>query len=280
MQMQQNTIISIQSLVSYGYVGNSIASFAIRLHSIEVVVLPTVLLSTHAEDNIYYGQVISPELFGLLLKGVKEIDLSKASNYLITGYINTTELIGLSKEFISHWKHENPGAIYVFDPVFGDTRANGLYIDEHVAKYSVDHLLSLADILTPNHFELEFILGHSVTTKQELEQAICNNPVLKEKIVVVTGVVLQDTPEDILEVIIIKKAKVFRLQTNYVDLHAVGTGDLFTSVFTSQLSKGRDLVSACEITMRFVTQVLKNLKEKKQKQISSESIMKSLEILF
>ncbi|MHC5309593.1 pyridoxal kinase [Myroides sp. LJL116] len=277
--MQQNSIISIQSLVSYGYVGNSIASFAIRLHGIEVVILPTVLLSTHAEDNVYYGEVITPELFSLLIKGVKEIDLCQKSKYLITGYINTKELIDISSSFIKYYKQVNPTALYVYDPVFGDTRANGLYIEEDVAHYSLDHLLELADIITPNHFEIEFILQRKISTQKDLQQSVLSHALLKEKTIVLTGAVLEDTPEDILEVIVVRQGEVYRFKTSFVHLQAVGTGDLFASVLTSQLHQGKDILQATEKAVDFVTQVLLNVQKNNELQLSSKAIMQSLSFL-
>ena len=278
--MQQNSIISIQSLVSYGYVGNSIASFAIRLHGIEVVILPTVLLSTHAEDNVYYGQVITPELFSLLIKGVKEIDLCQKSKHLITGYINTKELIDISSSFIKYYKQVSPEAVYVYDPVFGDTRANGLYIEKEVAHYSLDHLLELADIITPNHFEIEFILQSKISTEQDLQQSVLSDEILKDKTIVLTGAVLEDTPKDTLEVIVIKQGKLHRFKTSFVDLQAVGTGDLFASVLTSQLHQGKDILQATEKAVNFVTQVLLNVQKNQQSQLSSKAIMQSLDFLI
>ncbi|MHC5202445.1 pyridoxal kinase [Myroides sp. LJL119] len=279
MQESEPSIISIQSLVSSGYVGNSIAALAIELHGIEVVKIPTVLLSTHAEDNVYYGQVISGELFRLLIKGIKEIGLCQKSDYFITGYINHIELIDLSAQFIVDWKAVNPKGVYVYDPVFGDTRANGLYIDKQVALHSLDKLLELAQIITPNHFELEFILQESISSINQLDQALSKRKDLLEKTIILTGAILQDTQKGNLEVIIIDKGIITRLTTQLIDIAAVGTGDLFTSVLTSQLYLGKSVVQASKLAMEYVTAVLQNIHHQGSKQLNAKAIIKSLPVL-
>lgn len=279
MQDLQPSIISIQSIVSSGYVGNSVAALAIQLHGIEAVKLPTVLLSTHAEDNVYYGQVISKELFSLLVKGITQIGLCQKSNYLISGYINNTTLIDLTTSFINHWKTLNPKGIYVYDPVFGDTRANGLYIEKQVALHSMQELLPLAQVITPNQFELEFILQESITDIEQLKKAVQKRNDLIDKSIVLTGAVLKDTKEGDLEVIVIDKGNITRLITTLVPIAAVGTGDLFTSVLTSQLYLGKSIYQASEIAMLYVTQVLQTLHKQGLNQLSAQAMMQNLSLL-
>lgn len=279
MDILERNVISIQSLVSAGYVGNSVAGLAIQLHGLNAVILPTVMLSSHAEQNIYYGDVVSPELFNKLIRGISEVGLRERTSFAVSGYINTSELIDIAAEFISSWQSLKEETTYIYDPVLGDTRANGLYIPENIAKHSIAKLLPICEILTPNQFELEFILGEKIVSEQQLVSLIANHPILKFKKVVLTSAILEDTAMDQIEVIVVQNNVISRYSSENIHIEVVGTGDLFTAIMTSQLTLGREIGEAIQNAMNFVCSVLTYTKEHGQTSMSAAAIMQAMPYL-
>lgn len=280
MDIVERNVISIQSLVSAGYVGNSVAGLAIQLHGLNAIILPTVMLSSHAEQNIYYGEVVSPVLFNKLIRGISEVGLRERTSFTVSGYINTLELIDISADFINSWKNITVGSTYIYDPVLGDTRANGLYIPENIAKHSIEKLLPICEILTPNQFELEFILGEKITSEHQLTSLIANHPILKSKKVILTSAILDDTPLDQIEVIVVQNNKIARFSSENIHIEVVGTGDLFTAIMTSQLTLGRDIDVAIQNAMNFVCSVLTYTKQSGQTAMSAAAIMQAMPCLL
>lgn len=279
MKESERSIISIQSLVSTGYVGNNVAGFAIQLHGLNIVVLPTVMLSSHTDQKVYYGEVIKPELFEKLTRGISEIEIYQNTKYLLTGYIRDNDLITLSRSFISNWKELDIKNIYVYDPVFGDSRAGGLYIPQEVADYSLEQLLPLADVITPNQFELEYILKEEIKREEQLLNLINNHPQLSTKKVVLTSAILEDTPDNLIEVILIADGKVHRFVSQKINIELVGTGDLFASILTSQLALGRGIDKAIEVGMHFLCSVLEYAEAAHLPEMDAISILQAQSIL-
>lgn len=279
MDILERNIISIQSLVSAGYVGNSVAGLAIQLHSFNPIILPTVMLSSHAEQNIYYGDVVSPDLFKKLVRGITEVGFLERTAFSVSGYINTSELIDLTADFISDWKVRNTTATYIYDPVLGDTRANGLYIPENIARHSIAKLLPICDILTPNQFELEFIVGQKISSLEELLTVVDNHAVLRSKTLVLTSAVLEDTAEEQIEVVVVKNGIARRFSSKNIHIEVVGTGDLFTAIMSSQLALGREIGDAIQNAMDFVCNVLVYTKKHGLKSMSASAIMQAYPLL-
>ena len=268
-------ILSIQSQVAYGYVGNNIASFGIQLHGINMVAMPTVLLSTHTDHDVFYGEDISPRLFQKLMKGVRAIPVYDDLACTVSGYINNEEIIDLTSVLVSDWKKVYANKPYVYDPVFGDARTDGLYIHEEVVSASIRKLLPLCDILTPNQFELEYILQCPISSVSQLLKLINNHPFLVDKQVVLTSAMLDDTPEDMAETIWLFRGQVRRFRARKIPIDSVGTGDLFTSILAAQLTLGRDIHEAIAYAMVFVEKALENVLRAHLIQMDAASLMKA-----
>ncbi|NIG55197.1 pyridoxal kinase [Chitinophaga sp. Cy-1792] len=277
--MPANNILTIQSLVSTGYVGNNAAMLAIQLHGFDPVMLPTVLLSAHTGHKAFYGESISPELFEKLLRGIKEIDILADTDYLLTGYIATESLVALSAAFIAALKQEDTRFVFLYDPVFGDMRTDGLYVPAAVADLSVSALLPLSDVVTPNHFELEYILQREVRTIEALQEAVAAHPLLSTRAVVMTSAEMQDAPTDQVEVILLKDNTVKRFRSKKVEADIVGTGDLFAATIAAQLNMGRELETAISITMDLISSAMDYVKDSRFSEINAKSLLKFRHLL-
>lgn len=268
-------IISIQSLVATGYVGNNIAGLAIQLHGIDLVMLPTVMLSNHTGHPTISGEAVSPKLLSELVNGVDAINIPAQTDYLISGFCNLQDNMDIIADTVRRYPHIQ----FVYDPVFGDFHSGGLYFAAEIAAYSVEKLLPLAHILTPNHWELEYILKMPFRTFAEVVSAVQAHDILKEKTVILTSANLEDTPPDQIEVILIKGDHTARFRAPRIPLETTGTGDLFTAIVTSQLTLVRSLEQAIRIAMDFIDKTLAYLQANNLKELSAAAIMQHVHLL-
>lgn len=268
-------IISIQSQVASGYVGNNIAGFAIQLHGIDLTLLPTVFLSAHTGHPVIFGEAISPSLLSDLVKGIGAINIPADADYLISGFCNLPENIDIIANAVIQYPHLK----FVYDPVFGDFHCGGLYFEEEIATYSVNKLLPYAHMLTPNHWELEFILKKKFQTIEELQAALRENDLLKDKTIVLTSANLADTPPDVMEVVLMKGDTISRFNGPKIPLETTGTGDLFTAIITSQLTLQKSLEEAIPIAMNFINHTLSYVQSVHEKELSAAALMKHVHLL-
>ncbi|MBL1407376.1 PfkB family carbohydrate kinase [Sphingobacterium faecale] len=266
-------IVSVQSLVSTGYVGNNMAMFAAQLHASDVCMLPTVLLSSATDNPDYRGDVIAAELFSELVIGV-DLGLDKTIfHYFMTGYISAVALIDTTAAWISSCKDNGCIAYYIYDPVFGDFRTSGLYLSEDAVAHSLKMLLPLCDIMTPNHFEMEYILRGKFETQEELSELLTHFPLLKDKKIIITGAHLRDTPEGYLENLLVIDGHIERFMAARIPIEAVGTGDLFTALVTVELKNGRSISESINYTTEFISAVLSLVNARDSTEIRAEDLL-------
>ena len=100
----KDKILSIQSKVVYGYVGNNIAELAIQLHGLDIISFPTVYLSAHTGHRPIHGKAVSKDLFDDLIAGIEAIDVLGTTSCVVTGYIGSEDILLSSSEFIQRIK--------------------------------------------------------------------------------------------------------------------------------------------------------------------------------
>jgi pyridoxine kinase len=223
------TVISIQSQVVHGHVGNSAAVFPLQARGIEVAVVPTTLLSNHPHYPTMRGRVLDAELVRDLLAGVEERGLISTCKVLITGYLGSAEIAAVVIDFVRRAKARNPKLLYLCDPVMGDA-GPGFYVNEDLRALFCDALVPLADIITPNQFELEHLVGRVSATVDEM-LAVARG--LSLSTVVVTGVHFQNTPADCIETLAIEPRNSWMVSTPRLSCRPSGTGDLFSALFAA-----------------------------------------------
>lgn len=274
----QTQIISIQSQVAHGYVGNNIAGLAIQLHGLNPILLPTVILSNPVDYKYTYGSPVKDELFCDLLKGVIANHFLDECDYLISGYCNSKDIISSISDFIQASRNIKK-CTYVYDPVYGDIRAGGLYIPKEIADYSLARLLPLSDIITPNKFELEYILNENIETEKRMLNAVQANGILKNKIIIVTGMSFEDTPKENIEIVLIKDNNIRRFITSRIPIDVVGTGDLFTAIVTSQLNLSRSIEQAIERGITYLDKVLADTYKQGNRELTTMILVKHMNVL-
>src|SRR6202046_2799417 len=157
------TVISIQSQVAYGHVGNSPGVFPLQMHGIDVIAVPTTLLSNRPGYPTIRGRVLDAQLVSDLLLGIEERGAVETCQMILSGYLGSAEIATVVADFVARAKTRSPALLYCCDPVPGD-RARGLFVHADIPPLVRDLLCPLADIVTPNHFEFEWLCGAKAHT--------------------------------------------------------------------------------------------------------------------
>ncbi len=244
------SVISIQSQVAYGHVGNSAAVFPMQMHGIEVAAVPTTLLSNRPGYPTIRGRVLDAPLVADLLLGVEERGAIDTCRMVLSGYLGSAEIAAVVADFVARAKARNPKLAYCCDPVLGD-RDRGLFVHADIPPLVRDLLCPLADIITPNHFEFEWLCGTRATTS---DQMIAQAQTLLGRgpsTIVVTSAELEDTPPDAIETLAIERSKggkgelkAWRVRTPKLPISPSGTGDLFAALLVSARLRGADTPEA------------------------------------
>ena len=156
-------VISIQSQVAYGHVGNSAAVFPMQMHGIDVIAVPTTLLSNRPGYPTIRGRVLDAPLVADLLLGIEERGAVDTSQMILSGYLGSPGIAAVVADFVARAKAKNPALRYCCDPVLGD-RDRGMFVPADIPPLVRDRLCPLADIITPNHFEFEWLCGAKANT--------------------------------------------------------------------------------------------------------------------
>ncbi|MGB6176889.1 MAG: pyridoxal kinase [Methylocella sp.] len=228
------TVIAIQSQVVHGHVGNSAAVFPLQACGIEVAAVPTALLSNHPQYASMRGGVLDAKFVRDLLVGVEERGLVDSCKVLISGYLGSPAIAAAVIDFVRRAKARNPNLLYLCDPVMGDA-GPGFYVDEDMRALFCEGLVPLADIITPNQFELEHLAGRAPATVEGIVAAARG---LGRSTVAVTGVQLQDGSSGIVQTLAIEPRAAWMVSTPRLSCRPPGTGDLFTALFAAALVRG------------------------------------------
>jgi pyridoxine kinase len=241
--LSEHSVISIQSQVAFGHVGNSAAVFPMQMHGIDVVAVPTTLLSNRPGYPTLRGRVLEAELVADLLVGIEERGAVDAAGMILSGYLGSAEIAAVIAGFVTRAKTLNPALRYVLDPVLGD-RDRGLFVKADIPPLVRDRLLPLADVITPNHFEFECLCGADART---LDQVIAQARALIARgpaTIVITSAELSGMPSDEIETLAIERAAAWRVRTPRVPISPNGAGDLFAALFSSGRVRGQDTPQA------------------------------------
>ena len=236
-------VISIQSQVAFGHVGNSAAVFPLQMHGIDVIAVPTTLLSNRPGYPTIRGKVLDAKLVADLLQGIEERGALDGAGMILSGYLGSAEIAGAVADFVARAKSRNPTLRYACDPVLGD-RDRGLFVQAAIPPLVRDRLCPLASIITPNHFEFEWLAGASAAA---MDQVIAQARVLVARgpsTVILTSAELADTPDGEIDTLAVERSRAFRVRTPRLPISPNGTGDLFAALYTAARVLDKDTPEA------------------------------------
>ncbi|MEN2977170.1 pyridoxal kinase [Tistrella bauzanensis] len=242
------TVLSIQSRVSFGHVGNSAATLPLERLGRDVCALDTVRFSSNPRYAGWRGTVTDPAELRGLIEGLDALPDEAGGGLgfvraVLTGYFGSAAQVAVAAEAVDRVRRRVPGAFYLFDPVIGDYPA-GRYVQPGVAEAMVDELLPRADLVVPNHYELDHLTGARTTTRAEVIAALDRLASMGPEMAVATSVRVAETAPGSVEVIAVGQAGRFRIETPLVPAHFSGTGDMFSAVLLADLLAHRDLARA------------------------------------
>ena len=245
------TVISIQSQVAYGHVGNSAAVFPLQMHGIDAIAVPTTLLSNRPGYPTIRGRVLDAQLVADLLLGIEERGAVDRCRMILSGYLGSPEIAAVVADFVARARARNPSLLYCCDPVLGD-RDRGLFVQAAIPPLVRDRLCPLADILTPNHFEFEYLVGAKTATTTTATAATSSEVIAQAQTllargpstVVITSTELSDTPDGEIETLAVERSQSWRVRTPRLSINPSGTGDLFAALFSAARVQGADTRNA------------------------------------
>ena len=164
-------ILSIQSHVAYGHVGNSAAVFALQRLGCEVWPVHTVQFSNHTGYGGWKGEVFSADMIDAVVEGIAERGVLASCDGVLSGYVGSVEIGAAVLRAVGRVKAANPGAVYCCDPVIGNRR-RGVFVQRGVPEFFRERAIPLAEIVTPNHFELDRLIGDDSVDMGQVVSAI------------------------------------------------------------------------------------------------------------
>ena len=236
-------ILSIQSHVVYGHVGNSAAVFALQRLGCEVWPLHTVQFSSHAGYPGWKGRAFNSAFLDELVAGLVAVGALEACAAVLTGYIGRAEIGEAVLRAVATTRAVSPGAIYACDPVIGDDDI-GMYVAPGIAEFFRDRAMREADIVTPNAFELDYLTGIAPRDARSARAALDALLRLGPKVAVATSLRLEDTPDDALDLAVANSSGAWRVRTPRVPIAVKGAGDLLSAVFLARWLESRDMADA------------------------------------
>ena len=248
-------VLSIQSHVAYGHVGNSAAVFPLQRLGHEVWPVLTVNFSNHTGYGAWRGPLIpAPDVLEVVT-GIEERGVLAGVDAVLSGYQGSPEIADVVVEAVARTKRANPSATYTCDPVMGNA-TSGCFVNPAIPPKYRETVIPVADILTPNQFELGFITGReSLGGPSALEDVLAAVDAVRElgpTTVLVTSVARADAPTDTIEMLAVTGAGAWLTQTPRLPMKANGSGDITSALFTAHL---RESGSAAEALARTASSV-------------------------
>ncbi|HLX99348.1 MAG TPA: pyridoxal kinase PdxY [Roseiarcus sp.] len=223
-------ILSIQSHVVHGHVGNSAAVFPLQRLGREVWPLMTVQFSSHTGYAGWRGRAFDSSMIDECMDGLEAIGALPRCAGLLTGYLGRAEIGEASLRALERLRAANAGAAYACDPVIGRV-GRGSYVAAGVGEFFRDRALAAATIVTPNAFELEWLTGERARDLRTAQRAIEALRGRGPQVVVAKSLELDDTPADALDMLAGDEAGFWRLRTPKLPIAVNGAGDVFAALF-------------------------------------------------
>lgn len=236
-------VISIQSQVVYGSVGNGIAYRTLLKKGLEVLQVPSVLFGCPPYYGAPSGGVISAEWFSGFLEDLIARGVMKRTRAVIVGYLGDVAQCHILDAWLQRVRAINPQIKIYIDPVMGDY-GEGVYVDPRIVSCYRSPFLSLANGLTPNGFELEQLCGHGLATREQTQhaaQALLNDTTEWVLVTSAPGIAEND---DEFGLLLVSHNQVQSYTHPKIKSKVKGTGDMFTALLVSHLLHGRSLNDA------------------------------------
>ncbi|WP_345802561.1 pyridoxal kinase PdxY [Microbacterium sp. AZCO] len=259
-------ILSIQSAVAYGHVGNSAAVFPLQRIGVEVLPVYTVNFSNHTGYGAWRGPLIAPSDVADVITGIEERGAFGDIDVVLSGYQGSEGIGDVILDAVARVKAANPSAIYSCDPVMGNAKS-GCFVAPAIPILLRERVVPRADIITPNQFELGFLTG---TEPADLESTLASADLARDlgpRTVLVTSVERPDRPEGTIEMLVVTDDGAWIVQTPQIPMKANGSGDVTAALFTAHYRETGDAALALARTTSSVFDLLQNTFDSGQREL-------------
>src|SRR5262245_980925 len=223
-------ILSIQSHVAYGHVGNAAATFPLQRLGIEVWPIHTVQFSNHTGYGEWTGRVFEAALIGELVQGIAKRGVLGRLDGVLSGYMGSADTGAAILDAVAQVKAANRQARYCCDPVIGDV-GRGIFVRPGIPEFMREQAVPAADVITPNQFELDLLARQTTTTVASARAAIEAVHKLGPKVILVTSLHTEDTPPDAIDLVASDARGMFRVRTPKLPISVNGAGDAIAALF-------------------------------------------------
>ncbi|TFV47478.1 pyridoxal kinase PdxY [Blastococcus sp. TF02A-35] len=239
-------VLSIQSHVTYGHVGNSSAVFPLQRLGIEVWPVHTVQFSNHTGYGQWTGRVYDGQSIDELVQGVADRGVLGSCDAVLSGYLGSADIGHAVVGAVARVREANPAAVYCCDPVIGDV-GRGVFVRPGIEELMREVAVPAADIVTPNHYELDLLSGRETRSLTSVKDAVAAVQALGPRVVLTTSLVAEDTPDDSVDLLASEGGRHFRVRTPRLGVSVNGAGDAIAALF---LAHWLDTRSAAEALAR------------------------------
>ena len=248
-------ILSIQSSVAYGHVGNSAAVFPLQRLGHEVWPVLTVHFSNHTGYGEWRGPLLEAAQVAEVIAGIEDRGVLGEADAVLSGYQGDAAVGAVILEAVARVKQLNPDAVYCCDPVMGDV-GRGMFVRPGIPEFMRDTVVPQADIITPNHFELDFLAGRTTTSLAEVLEAVDAVRALGPRDVLVTSVLHDELPEGSLELVAVSDAGAWAVTTPQLPITPNGCGDVTSALYLAHLTATGSPAAALAATTSTVFAIL------------------------
>ncbi|WP_047259960.1 pyridoxal kinase PdxY [Corynebacterium uterequi] len=249
------SIVSIQSHVTYGHVGNSAAVFPLQRLGHEVWPIHTVAFSNHTGYGTWRGPMLPAADVTAVVEGMDTLEILPRVDAIISGYQGGPDIAGAIVDAVALIKERNPKAIYSCDPVMGNAKS-GCFVSDAIPPLLRDKVVPVADVITPNQFELGYLTQREAT---DLESTIAAAHAAREmgpETVLVTSVTRPDAEPNTIEMLAVNSQGVWIVTTPYLPFKRNGSGDVTAALFVGHLLETEDASAALGKTAASVFDLL------------------------
>jgi len=259
-------ILSIQSHVAYGHVGNASAVFPMQRLGVEVWPIHTVQFSNHTGYGAWTGRVFDAPMIEELVEGIAARGVLGVCDGVLSGYMGSADIGNAILSTVAKVRAANPGALYCCDPVIGDA-GRGVFVRPGIPEFMRDQAIPAADIVTPNQFELDILSGMASDTLAGAKASVAAVQRLGPRVVLVTSLHTHETPQDAIDLLAGEGGRFWRVRTPKLPLSVNGAGDAIAALFFVHYARTRSAATALGEAAASVYGLLKRTAEAGSREI-------------
>jgi len=259
-------VLSIQSHVAYGHVGNASAVFPMQRLGVEVWPIHTVQFSNHTGYGSWKGRVFDGPAIEELVEGIAERGVLEKCDGVLSGYMGSADIGNAILSAVARVRALNPQSLYCCDPVIGDV-GRGVFVRPGIPEFMREKAIPAADIITPNQFELDYLSGLTTETLNDVKQAVATVQELGPRAVLVTSVETRETPSDAIDLLAGEGGRFWRVRTPKLSLSVNGAGDAIAALFFVHYARSRSPATALAEASASVYGLLKRTEEAGSREI-------------